>query len=49
MKVSDPVCNMTIESEKAAAASQYKGQTVYFCSPGCKVKFDKEPEEYLSK
>ena len=49
MKVSDPVCNMTIESEKAAATSQYNGQTVYFCSPGCKVKFDKEPEKYLGK
>ena len=49
MKVIDPVCKMTIESEKAAATSQYKGQTVYFCSPGCKVKFDKEPEEYLGK
>jgi YHS domain-containing protein len=46
MKVIDPVCKMTIESEKAAATSQYKGQTVYFCSPGCKVKFDKGPEKY---
>ncbi|HEX5410642.1 MAG TPA: YHS domain-containing protein [Terriglobia bacterium] len=49
MKVVDPVCKMTIESEKAAATSQYKGQTFYFCAPGCKVKFDKEPEKYLGK
>ncbi len=49
MKVVDPVCRMTIESEKAAATSQYKGQTIYFCAPGCKVKFDKEPEKYLGK
>ena len=49
MKVVDPVCKMTIDSEKAAATSEYKGQTIYFCAPGCKEKFDKEPEKYLSK
>lgn len=46
MQVVDPVCKMTIDSEKAAATSQYKGQTLYFCSKGCKAKFDKEPEKY---
>lgn len=49
MKVIDPVCKMTIESEKAPTTSKYKGQTVYFCSPGCKVKFDKQPDRYLGK
>jgi Cu+-exporting ATPase len=49
MKVVDPVCKMTIDSEKAAATSQYKGQTLYFCSKGCKTKFDQEPEKYLGK
>lgn len=49
MKVTDPVCKMTIDSEKAAATSQYKGETVYFCAPGCKVKFDEAPEKYLDK
>ena len=49
MKVIDPVCKMTIDSEKAAATSQYKGQTIYFCASGCKVKFDKEPDKYMGK
>jgi len=49
MKVVDPVCRMTIDSEKAAATSQYKGQTIYFCAPGCKIAFDKEPEKYVGK
>jgi Cu+-exporting ATPase len=49
MKVVDPVCKMTIDSEKAAATSLYKGQTIYFCNPGCKAKFDQEPERYTSK
>ena len=47
MKVVDPVCKMTIDSEKAAATSVYKGQTIYFCAPGCKSKFDQAPEKYM--
>jgi len=49
MKVVDPVCKMTIDSEKAAATSEHKGQTLYFCAKGCKAKFDQEPEKYLGK
>ena len=49
MKVVDPVCKMTIDSEKAAATSEYKGQTVYFCAKGCKAKFDQNPEKYSAK
>jgi YHS domain-containing protein len=49
MKVVDPVCKMTIDSEKAATTSDYKGQTIYFCAKGCKAKFDQTPEEYLGK
>jgi len=49
MKVVDPVCKMTIDSEKAAATSEYKGQTICFCAKGCKAKFDQSPEKYLSK
>ena len=47
MKVVDPVCKMTIDSEKAAATSQYQGQTIYFCAKGCKTKFDQDPVKYL--
>ena len=49
MKVTDPVCKMQIDSEKAAATSDYQGEKIYFCAPGRKVKFDKEPEKYLGK
>jgi Cu+-exporting ATPase len=44
----DPVCGMTVDEEKAAGTSQYEGKTYYFCSTGCKVAFDKDPEKYLS-
>ena len=43
----DPVCLMEVDPKTAAAKSEYKGQTYYFCAPGCKVAFDKAPEKYL--
>ena len=45
--VKDPVCGMNIDPKTAAGKSEYKGQTYYFCSPGCKKSFDKEPEKYV--
>ncbi len=44
----DPVCAMEVDEQKAAAPSDYKGQTIYFCANGCKVAFDKDPEKYLA-
>lgn len=34
---------------KAAGKSVYKGKTYYFCCPGCKPQFDKDPEKYINK
>ena len=45
----DPVCGMDVDEKNAAAKSDYEGKTYYFCAPGCKVAFDKEPEKYLGK
>lgn len=45
----DPVCKMTVDEKKAEAKSDYKGKTYYFCAKGCKEKFDKEPEKYVTK
>jgi P-type Cu+ transporter len=44
----DPVCKMTVEPAKAAAQSKYKDETYYFCAAGCKQKFDREPEKYVT-
>lgn len=46
--VKDPVCGMQIDPKSAAGKSEYKGQTYYFCSPGCKKTFDKDPEKYAA-
>ena len=48
MNVTDPVCHMEIDSEKAAAKVEHEGKTYYFCSQGCKVKFEREPARYTA-
>ena len=45
----DPVCNMDVDPKKAAAQTNYKGQMIYFCAAGCKVKFDQNPEKYVPR
>lgn len=42
----DPVCGMTVEPASAAGSSTYQGRTYYFCSTGCKAKFDANPTAY---
>ena len=44
--VKDPVCGMEVDPKTAAAKVEYKGQTYYFCSPGCLATFEKNPERY---
>jgi YHS domain-containing protein len=43
----DPVCGMEVDERSPAATYEYKGQTYYFCAPGCKAAFEKDPEKYL--
>jgi len=45
--VTDPVCGMMVDPETAPAKVEYKGKTYYFCAPGCKVAFERDPEKYL--
>lgn len=43
----DPVCKMEVDEKTAQWTSVYEGQTYFFCAPGCKASFDKDPEKYL--
>jgi YHS domain-containing protein len=43
----DLVCGMMVDPKTAAGKSEYQGKTYYFCSPGCKRDFDKEPQKYV--
>ncbi len=42
----DPVCGMTVDTATAEYRSFREGKPYYFCSAGCKVSFDKNPEKY---
>jgi YHS domain-containing protein len=44
----DPVCKMDVDEKTAAATSEHKGVTYYFCAPGCKKAFDADHEKYLA-
>lgn len=44
----DPVCGMTVEEDKTAGTSEYGGKTYYFCAAGCRERFEKEPEKYVT-
>ena len=43
----DPVCGMEVDPHRAAATSEYQGQTNYFCSPSCNQQFDQNPQQYV--
>ena len=43
----DPVCGMTVPTDGSRPSSTYKGETVYFCCPGCRARFDANPAAYV--
>jgi YHS domain-containing protein len=42
----DPVCGMTVD-RKTALSTEWNGTTYYFCGPGCKARFEADPERYV--
>ena len=46
--VTDPVCGMNIEPDKAARSLRHGGGTYYFCSQHCADTFNAEPPRYVS-
>ena len=45
----DPICQMDVDTANPPGGkSEYQGTEYYFCAPGCKVAFDREPQKYLS-
>ena len=45
----DVVCGMQVDPAKTVLTSEVGGKTYYFCSKGCKTKFDANPSQYLNK
>ena len=44
----DPVCGMAVHDPGTAPKVEYNGQTYFFCSPHCGVRFEKEPQKFLA-
>lgn len=44
----DPVCGMTVEIATARYTAEHAGRTYYFCAPGCKRSFQKDPAKYVT-
>lgn len=41
-----PITGDKVDPATATLKTVYKGQTYYFCCPGCPEKFAKDPEKY---
>jgi len=42
----DPICKMDVDPKTATWKSTYNGKEYFFCAPGCKKAFDKDPKKY---
>jgi P-type Cu+ transporter len=43
----DPVCGMSVDTQTAKHHEDHAGKPYYFCSAGCKAKFDADPTRYI--
>jgi Cu+-exporting ATPase len=43
----DPVCGMQVDPATSQHRFDYRGETYYFCSAGCRTKFAADPKAYL--
>jgi YHS domain-containing protein len=45
----DPVCGMEVEisTTPSALTFEHDGETYYFCSRGCRLEFEEDPDKYL--
>lgn len=46
--VKDPVCGMFVDPASAKYRSDYDGKTYFFCSDGCRSKFEHDPKEFVA-
>ena len=45
----NPVCGVPVSKKNPKHIVDYQGESVYFCCDGCKVSFEKNPNEYMDK
>jgi xanthine dehydrogenase accessory factor len=44
----DPVCGMSVPVAGARETAVHEGVTYYFCCPGCRGRFERNPAKYLA-
>ena len=44
----DPVCGMTVAVVADTPSAEHEGVTYWFCCPGCRGRFVREPERFLA-
>ena len=44
--VKDKVCGCEVDEDAAQFKTERNGRTYYFCTEGCKAKFDAHPEQW---
>jgi YHS domain-containing protein len=40
---------MQVDEKTALYRSEHEGRTYYFCAPGCKREFDRDPHKYIAR
>ena len=45
----DPVCGMQVEKANAPAHVVHDGTDVWFCSDGCRERYEREPDRHRPK
>jgi xanthine dehydrogenase accessory factor len=48
LEARDPVCGMTVKADASSRPYEYEGVTYYFCCPGCRRSFERDPNRYLT-
>ncbi len=51
-KAKDLVCGMDVDEQEAHRQGlevTFQGIAYYFCSPGCKRQFERNPEQYVNR
>jgi Cu2+-exporting ATPase len=43
----DPVCGMQVSEQAGKPTIEFRGSKYFFCSAGCKTKFEADPDKYL--
>ena len=44
----DPVCGMEVDTSTSQLSLEHDGTTYWFCSRGCLLDFEEDPDKYLA-